>query len=103
MKFSGGGGDRHRPQSYLLPTVFCAGAALVCAAGWWYQTSVLRDLDIKIAANEERIRDFDSIKVQIEALRARSQELQHECQLIERPKREKTAGAAAGGAAAQRP
>jgi hypothetical protein len=28
---------------------------------------VLRDLDTRIAANEERIRDFDAIKVQIEA------------------------------------
>jgi len=64
---------------------------------------VLRDLDTKIAANEERIRNFDAIKVQIEALRARSHELQHECHLIERRKRQKTAGAAAGGAAAQKP
>jgi hypothetical protein len=38
-------------QAYLLLTLFAGGMAFACAAAWWYETSVLQDLDTKIAAD----------------------------------------------------
>ncbi len=97
-------------QAYLILTISCGGAAFICAAGWWYQTSVLQDLDTKIAADEERVRDLRAIKVQVDALQAKKDLLENELNLIERRLKEEKAAAAppavtppAGGVAAKKP
>lgn len=96
-------------QAYLLLIISCTSAAFVCAAGWWYQSSVLQDLDTKIAAHEARIRDLLPIKVQVYALQAKKRLLDDELDLIQRLNKEKGAAAPpavtppAGGAAAKTP
>lgn len=96
-------------RGYLLLTIFCGGAAFVCAAGWWHQTSVLQDLDARIAVGEERIRNLEAIKVQVDAFQAKRHLLEKEIALIEGLNREKAAAAKpagrppAGGAASKKP
>jgi Tfp pilus assembly protein PilN len=73
-------------QAYLLLTLFAGGAAFVCAAGWWYKTAQLRDLDAKIAADEKRQRDLQAIKVQVDAFQKKKTLLERKVELIERLK-----------------
>jgi hypothetical protein len=95
---------------YFLLTISCGGAAFVCAAGWWSQTSVLQELDTKIAACEERIRDLEAIRGQIAASLAKRRQLEDELNLIERRLKGEKAAAAkpagtrpTGGAASKMP
>jgi type IV pilus assembly protein PilN len=75
-------------QAYLLLTLFAGGMAFACAAAWWYQTSVLQDLDTKIAADEKRQRELQAIKVQVDAFQAKKTLLENKVNLIERLKAE---------------
>ena len=50
-------------QSYLLLALFAGGALVLCAGAWWMQSNRLKDLDIRIAADEKRQKDLQAIKV----------------------------------------
>ena len=41
-------------QAYLFLALFGGGAALLCAALWWYESAKIRDLDSQIAVAEKR-------------------------------------------------
>src|SRR5258705_13045878 len=73
-------------QAYLLLTLFAGGAAFVCAAGWWYKTAQIRDLDVKIAADEKRQRDLQPIKVQLDAFQKKKILLERKVELMKRLK-----------------
>ena len=71
-------------QSYLLLTLFAAGAALGCAGLWWFQTTKLKQLDTQIAANEKRERDLQAIKLQVDQFEQKRAILKNKVATIER-------------------
>jgi len=73
-------------QAYVLLTLFAGGTALLCGFLWWYQTSKLKDLDRRIAADEKRQKDLQAIKAQVDAFQAKKQLLENKVNLIERLK-----------------
>jgi type IV pilus assembly protein PilN len=75
-------------QAYVLLTLFVGGALLLCGFIWWYQTSKLKDLDRKIAADEKRQKDLQAIKAQVDAFQAKKQLLENKVNLIEKLKSE---------------
>jgi type IV pilus assembly protein PilN len=75
-------------QAYVLLTLFVGGALLLCGFIWWYQTSKLKDLDRKIAADEKRQKDLQAIKAQVDAFQAKKQLLENKVNLIEKLKAE---------------
>ncbi len=89
----GGGGGTKGPkaapgalQAYLLLGLFAGGAALLCAAGWFYKSAQIRDLDTRIAADEKRKRDLQAIKVQVDAFQAKKTLLENKVNLIKKLK-----------------
>jgi type IV pilus assembly protein PilN len=77
-------------QAYLFLALFGGGAALLCAALWWYQSAKIRDLDNRIAMAEKRQKELQAIKVQVDALEAKRATFQKKVDLIERLKAEQT-------------
>jgi Tfp pilus assembly protein PilN len=75
-------------QAYLLLGLFAGGAALLCAAGWFYKSAQIRDLDTRIAADEKRKRDLQAIKVQVDAFQAKKTLLENKVNLIKKLKAE---------------
>ena len=75
-------------QAYLLLGLFAGGAALLCAAGWFYKSGQIRDLDTRIAADEKRKRDLQAIKVQVDAFQAKKTLLENKVNLIKKLKAE---------------
>jgi type IV pilus assembly protein PilN len=91
----GGGGGTKGPkaapgalQAYLLLGLFAGGAALLCAAGWFYKSAQIRDLDTRITADEKRKRDLQAIKVQVDAFQAKKTLLENKVGLIKKLKAE---------------
>ena len=75
--------------TYLVLSLVCGGSPLVCAVGvcaaaWRHQTSVLQDLDAKIAVNDKRIRELSAVKPQVDALVAKKVALEDEIKARER-------------------
>src|SRR5512134_1573933 len=70
-------------QSYLLLVLFAGGAALLCAALWWFQTNKLKQLDTQIAANEKRQRDLQAIKLQVDEFERKRAILKNKVATIE--------------------
>ena len=77
-------------QAYLFLALFGGGAALLCAALWWYESAKIRDLDSQIAVAEKRQKELQAIKVQVDALEAKRATFQKKVDLIERLKAEQT-------------
>jgi len=77
-------------QAYLFLALFDGGAALLCAALWWYESAKIRDLDSQIAVAEKRQKELQAIKVQVDALEAKRATFQKKVDLIERLKAEQT-------------
>jgi type IV pilus assembly protein PilN len=77
-------------QAYLFLALFGGGAALLCAALWWYESAKIRDLDSRIAVAEKRQKELQAIKVQVDALEAKRATFQKKVDLIERLKAEQT-------------
>ena len=77
-------------QAYLFLALFGGGAALLCAALWWYESAKIRDLDGRIAVAEKRQKELQAIKVQVDALEAKRATFQKKVDLIERLKAEQT-------------
>jgi type IV pilus assembly protein PilN len=77
-------------QAYLFLALFGGGAALLCAALWWYESAKIRDLDGRITVAEKRQKELQAIKVQVDALEAKRATFQKKVDLIERLKAEQT-------------
>jgi len=77
-------------QAYLFLALFGGGAALLCAALWWYESAKIRDLDAQIVVAEKRQKELQAIKVQVDALEAKRATFQKKVDLIERLKAEQT-------------
>ena len=89
----GGGGAPSTPgamQAYLLLGIFVGGAILVCLGLFFYVSGQIRDLDTKIAAAEERQRQLQEIKRQVDALELKRATFQRKVDLIERLKAEQS-------------
>lgn len=93
VKKGGGGAPKAKAapgalQAYLLLGLFAGGALLLCAAGWFYKSAQIRDLDTRIAADEKRKRDLQAIKVQVDAFQAKKTLLENKVNLIKKLKAE---------------
>jgi type IV pilus assembly protein PilN len=89
----GGGGTPSTPgamQAYLLLGIFLGGALLVCLGLFFYVSGQIRDLDTKITAAEERQRQLQEIKRQVDALELKRATFQRKVDLIERLKAEQS-------------
>jgi len=71
-------------QAYLLLTVFAGGAVLVCLALYLYMSGQIRELDSKIAAAEQRQRELQAIKKQVDELEQKRATFQRKVDLITR-------------------
>ena len=78
-------------QAYLFLVLFAGGALVLCAAAYWWQSSKLQRLDADIAAAQQRQRELQAIKVQVDALEAKRATFQRKVDLIERLKAEQSA------------
>jgi type IV pilus assembly protein PilN len=70
-------------QSYLLLALFAGGALVLCAGAWWLQSSKLKDLETRIAADEKRQRDLQAIKQQVDQFQQRKAILENKVLVIE--------------------
>ena len=89
----GGGGAPATPgamQAYLLLGIFLGGAVLVCLGLFFYVSGQIRELDTKIAAAQERQRQLQEIKRQVDALELKRATFQRKVDLIERLKAEQS-------------
>ena len=73
-------------QAYLFLALFAGGAVVLCAALYWYQSSKLARLDADITTAQNRQRELQAIKVQVDALEAKRATFQRKVDLIERLK-----------------
>lgn len=71
-------------QAYLLLTVFAGGAVLVCLALYLYLSGQIRELDSKIVAAEQRQRELQAIKKQVDELEQKRATFQRKVDLIYR-------------------
>jgi type IV pilus assembly protein PilN len=69
-------------QAYLLLTVFAGGAVLVCLALFLYMSGQIRELDSKIVAAEQRQRELQAIKKQVDELEQKRATFQRKVDLI---------------------
>jgi type IV pilus assembly protein PilN len=70
-------------QSYLLLALFAGGALVLCAGAWWLQSSKLKDLETRIAADEKRQKDLQAIKLQVDQFQQRKSILENKVLVIE--------------------
>jgi Tfp pilus assembly protein PilN len=77
-------------QAYLLMGVFVGGAVLLCLGLYFYMSSQIKELDTKIAAAQERQRQLQEIKRQVDALELKRATFQRKVDLIERLKAEQS-------------
>lgn len=77
-------------QAYLLMGIFLGGALLVCLGLYFYMSGQIRDLDNKIAQAEDRQRQLQEIKRQVDALELKRATFQRKVDLIERLKAEQS-------------
>lgn len=73
-------------QAYLFLALFAGGALVLCAALYWFQSSKLARLDADITSAQNRQRELQAIKVQVDALEAKRATFQRKVDLIERLK-----------------
>jgi len=71
-------------QAYLLLTVLAGGVVLVCLALYLYMSGQIRELDSKIAAAEQRQRELQAIKKQVDELELKRATFQRKVDLIYR-------------------
>ena len=69
-------------QAYLLLTVFAGGAVLVSLALYLYMADQIRGLDSKIVAAEQRQRELQAIKKQVDELEQKRATFQRKVDLI---------------------
>jgi type IV pilus assembly protein PilN len=78
-------------QAYLFLGLFVTGALALCALGYIWQTAQLKKLDTEIAAAQQRQRELQAIKKQVDDLEAKRATFQRKVDLIERLKAEQSA------------
>jgi|SRR4051812_19780230 len=71
-------------QAYLILTLLAGGAVLVCLALYLYMSGQIRELDSKIAAAEQRQRELQAIKKQVDELELKRATFQRKVDLIYR-------------------
>ena len=71
-------------QAYLLLTVFAGGAVLLCLALYLYMQGQIGELDSKIAAAQQRQRELQAIKKQVDELEQKRATFQRKVDLINR-------------------
>jgi type IV pilus assembly protein PilN len=71
-------------QAYLLMTILAGGAVLVCLALYLYMSGQIRELDSKIVAAEQRQRELQAIKKQVDELEQKRATFQRKVDLINR-------------------
>jgi type IV pilus assembly protein PilN len=71
-------------QAYLLLTVFAGGAVLLCLALYLYMQGQIGELDSRIAAAEQRQRELQAIKKQVDELEQKRATFQRKVDLINR-------------------
>src|SRR3954468_126067 len=71
-------------QAYLILTLLAGGAVLVCLALYLYMSGQIRELDSKIAAAEQRQRELQAIKKQVDVLELKRATFQRKFDLINR-------------------
>jgi type IV pilus assembly protein PilN len=89
----GGGGTSSSPgsiQAFLLLGLFTMGTVVLCAALWWWQSAKLKKLDAEIAQAQQRQRELQAIKAQVDALEKKRETFQRKVDLIERLKAEQS-------------
>jgi type IV pilus assembly protein PilN len=77
-------------QGYLFLGLFTVGALGLCAAAYLYQSRKLKRLDADIAAAQQRQRELQAIKAQVDALERKRASYQRQVDLIERLKAEQS-------------
>ena len=77
-------------QGYLFLGLFTVGALGLCAAAYLYQSRKLKRLDQDIAAAQQRQRELQAIKAQVDALERKRASYQRQVDLIERLKAEQS-------------
>ena len=75
-------------QAYVLLILFGGGALVLCAAAWWYKSSQIAELDRLIRADEERQKQLQAIKRQVDEFQAKKTLLENKVLLIEKLKAE---------------
>jgi Tfp pilus assembly protein PilN len=78
-------------QAYLFLGLFATGAVALCALGYLWQSAQLRKLDAEIAQAQQRQRELQAIKKQVDDLEAKRATFQRKVDLIERLKAEQSA------------
>jgi type IV pilus assembly protein PilN len=78
-------------QAYLFLGLFTVGAVTLCALGYLWQSAQLKKLDSDIAAAQQRQRELQAIKKQVDDLEAKRATFQRKVDLIERLKAEQSA------------
>lgn len=73
-------------QAYLILGLFAGGAAFASAGLWWWKTSEIKELDVKIAAAKKRQSELQAIKIQVEQFLQRKRILDAKVKLIEQLK-----------------
>ncbi|HEX6738531.1 MAG TPA: PilN domain-containing protein [Vicinamibacteria bacterium] len=77
-------------QGYLFLGLFTVGALGLCAAAYLYQSRKLKRLDADIASAQQRQRELQAIKAQVDALERKRASYQRQVDLIERLKAEQS-------------
>lgn len=78
-------------QAYLFLGLFATGAVALCALGYLWQSAQLRKLDADIAQAQQRQRELQAIKKQVDDLENKRATFQRKVDLIERLKAEQSA------------
>jgi type IV pilus assembly protein PilN len=78
-------------QAYLFLGLFATGAIALCALGYLWQSAQLRKLDAEIAQAQQRQRELQAIKKQVDDLEMKRATFQRKVDLIERLKAEQSA------------
>lgn len=78
-------------QAYLFLGLFATGAVALCALGYLWQSAQLRKLDAEIAQAQQRQRELQAIKKQVDDLENKRATFQRKVDLIERLKAEQSA------------
>jgi type IV pilus assembly protein PilN len=70
--------------SVLLLLLFVGGALVLCAGAWWLQTNTLKNLDDRIAADQQRQAQLQAIKLQVDEFQRKKAILENKVAVIER-------------------
>jgi type IV pilus assembly protein PilN len=70
-------------QAYLFLALFGGGAVLLAAGLWWMKSSAIAELDGQIAQAEQRQKQLQAIKKQVEQFEAQKRLLEQKVKVIE--------------------